>query len=101
MKSNQAKMTTVLGDELAKKFPRLLEDNHIASKAEILEVVRQNWDDNQKDIKLGNESNDQEAGECKSPNPETASGPLPVSPGKRSQDHCRRSRPETSPTCAT
>jgi hypothetical protein len=52
MKSNQAKMTMVLGDELAKKFPRLLEDNHIASKAEILEIVRQNWDDNQKEIKL-------------------------------------------------
>jgi Sad1 / UNC-like C-terminal len=52
MKSNQAKMTAVLGDELAKKFPRLLEDNHIASKVEILQMVRQNWVDNQKEIKL-------------------------------------------------
>jgi hypothetical protein len=52
MKSNQAKMTAVLGDELAKKFPRLLEDNHVASKPEILRIIRQSWDDNQKEIKL-------------------------------------------------
>lgn len=52
MKSNQVKMTAVLGDELGKKFPRLLEDNHIASKPEILQIIRQNWDDNQQEIKL-------------------------------------------------
>ena len=51
MRTNQAKMTTVLGDELAKKFPQLLEENHIASKSEILQIIRQSWDDNQKDIK--------------------------------------------------
>jgi hypothetical protein len=52
MKSNQAKMTAVLGDELAKKFPQLLKDNHVASKPEILQIIRQNWDDNQREIKL-------------------------------------------------
>lgn len=52
MKINQAKMTAVLGDELAKKFPRLLQDNHVVSKPEILQIIRQNWDDHQSEIQL-------------------------------------------------
>ena len=51
MTTNQARMTAVLGDELGRKFPQLLQDNHIASRQEILRLIRQSWDDNQKDIR--------------------------------------------------
>ncbi|PMD35914.1 hypothetical protein L207DRAFT_515658 [Hyaloscypha variabilis F] len=51
MKKNQARMTALLGDELGRKFPQLLEGNHVASKAEILRIIRQSWEDNQKEIK--------------------------------------------------
>jgi hypothetical protein len=44
-------MTALLGDELGRKFPQLLEGNHVASKAEILRIIRQSWEDNQKEIK--------------------------------------------------
>jgi hypothetical protein len=52
MKTNRAKMAAVSGDEFAKKFPQLLQDNHVASKADIIEMIRQNWDDNRKEVKL-------------------------------------------------
>ncbi|KAE9371450.1 hypothetical protein N431DRAFT_441452 [Stipitochalara longipes BDJ] len=51
MKNNQARMTALLGDELGRKFPQLLEENHVASKPEMLRIIRQSWDDNQKEIK--------------------------------------------------
>ncbi len=50
IKSNRAKLGSV--DELAKKFPQLMEDHHVASKADIIEMIRQNWDENRKEVKL-------------------------------------------------
>ena len=51
MSTNQARMTAVLGDELGRKFPQLLQENHIVSRPEILRLIRQSWDDNQREIR--------------------------------------------------
>lgn len=45
MKQNSNNMKVILADELGQKFPRLLKDNHVATKEEVIELIRQNWDE--------------------------------------------------------
>ncbi|CZR63446.1 uncharacterized protein PAC_13343 [Phialocephala subalpina] len=45
MKQNSNTMKVILADELGQKFPRLLEDNHVATKEEVIKLIRKNWDE--------------------------------------------------------
>ena len=48
--SNRAKVTTWTNAELEKRFPSLMKDNIVVAKEEIIDMIRENWKDNQKAI---------------------------------------------------
>jgi hypothetical protein len=49
--ANRARLESLSSEEMTSKFPQLLEDNHVISKADIIEMIRKNWDDNKHDVK--------------------------------------------------
>jgi hypothetical protein len=48
---NQAKLETYAFEEVARKFPKLLEDNQVATREEVIETIRNIWADNKKQIR--------------------------------------------------
>jgi hypothetical protein len=49
--ANRAKIEKISSDELTSKFPQLLKDNHVISKADIIDMIRKNWYDNEHEVK--------------------------------------------------
>jgi hypothetical protein len=49
--ANQVRLEKLSSDELISKFPQLLKDNHVISKADIIEMIGKNWDDNEHEVK--------------------------------------------------
>jgi hypothetical protein len=50
--ANQVRLEKLSSDELTSKFPQLLKDNHVISKADIIEMIRKNWNENEQEVKL-------------------------------------------------
>lgn len=51
IKKNKNKLGAISDRDFTDKFPALLEENHIASKDQVLELIRRNWEEKSKDIK--------------------------------------------------
>ncbi|KAK0119625.1 hypothetical protein ONS95_011064 [Cadophora gregata] len=52
LKSNQAQLGELSNDEVVRQFPHLLEQNHIIPKTEVLQLIRQSWEDNKSEVRL-------------------------------------------------
>lgn len=50
LNSNRAKVNAWTNTELEKRFPSLMKDNIVVAKEEIIDMIRENWDGNQKAI---------------------------------------------------
>jgi hypothetical protein len=48
--TNRAKTNALTSTELKERFPELLKENTVATKEEIIDTIRQYWDDNQKEV---------------------------------------------------
>lgn len=46
--ANRVKLDSVADDNTAKKFPNLLKDNIVVAKPQIIEMIKQDWKDNEK-----------------------------------------------------
>ncbi|KAH7355175.1 hypothetical protein BKA65DRAFT_475633 [Rhexocercosporidium sp. MPI-PUGE-AT-0058] len=51
IKGNQAQLGDLNDDYIVRKFPHLLEQNHIISKTEVLHLIRQSWEENRLEVR--------------------------------------------------
>lgn len=51
MKSNQAQLGELGNEDIVRQFPHLLEQNHIIPKTEVLQLIRQSWEDNKSEVR--------------------------------------------------
>tara|TARA_R110002060_G_scaffold32013_1_gene42618 strand:+ start:407 stop:1717 length:1311 start_codon:yes stop_codon:yes gene_type:complete len=51
LKSNQAQLGELGNEDVVRRFPHLLEQNHIIPKTEVLQLIRQSWDDNKSEVR--------------------------------------------------
>ena len=51
VKANNAKLDS-MSEDVAGRFPQMLKENRVATKAEIIELIRQNWEDNKESIRI-------------------------------------------------
>jgi hypothetical protein len=50
MKHNANNLQNILNAKLTEKFPKLLAENGVATRDEVLELIRANWEDNSEDL---------------------------------------------------
>ncbi|KAG4444207.1 hypothetical protein IFR05_000304 [Cadophora sp. M221] len=51
MKGNEAQLGDLNDHDIVRKFPHLLEQNHIIPKTEILQLIRQSWEENRLEVR--------------------------------------------------
>ncbi|KAH6723024.1 hypothetical protein BKA61DRAFT_663760 [Leptodontidium sp. MPI-SDFR-AT-0119] len=51
IKSNKAQLGELNDQDIVRKFPHLLEQNHIIPKTEILQLIRQSWEENRLEVR--------------------------------------------------
>ena len=52
LNANSAKMAHQLGEGLDLIYPRIMEKYSVATKSDVLDLIRENWDQNRKQVKL-------------------------------------------------